>query len=483
MSRASRWLSAVALGLVVSAGGCALGPGRDIAKTRLRLPLLGKRDRVEAASAPRELLGSSDAHSPTSSPVRRAVVDARDATSERIRQVSGTIVEAPFKALSSGFKSGAARVSEAFTPSVREAQDPTSLSMKTAPKPKLFVSMARLAERSGRLEEAEQRYRQALEIDPRDLDALLGYARLKDRQGRLDDAIGFYRQAAEAHPDNATVHNDLGLCLARHKKLREAVAELERAIQLVPKETLYRNNIATVLVEIGDVDAAFGHLTEVHSRAVAYYNVGYLLQKKGQSQSAARLFAEALKIDPSLQQARAWLVRLQGRPATAPAPPQHRPAHDGRLEDLSVEAPDLRSARRQPLIPDGRLPKILFSSPQKHVPQKHVTTPGPRVMPPRAKAAPAPPFSKEPTPRVRQLPPVIESYNPRGAIVPQSYEDAPLPSGANPQAGKTLSSDQPVAEPPADAVPAPLPGDTEAIPLPVRSESEPSQTPAPEAAE
>ena len=56
---------------------------------------------------------------------------------------------------------------------------------------------------------------------------------------------------------------------------------MTHATELDRKNTLYRNNLATVLVDQGKLHEAFAHLRAVHTAGAAYYNMGYLLYKKG----------------------------------------------------------------------------------------------------------------------------------------------------------------------------------------------------------
>ena len=119
------------------------------------------------------------------------------------------------------------------------------------------------------------------------------------------------------YPQQASVHNNLGLCYARQNRLDEAVAALGHAIRLDAKNPLYRNNIAAVLVDQGRVNEAFLHLRAVHGDAAAYYNLGYLLNKKGQPQAALQDFRLALQADPSMDAARRWVEYLQRTMAQA----------------------------------------------------------------------------------------------------------------------------------------------------------------------
>ena len=64
--------------------------------------------------------------------------------------------------------------------------------------------------------------------------------------------------------------------------LNESVPALQEAVRLEPGSVEYRNNLATVLVEMGASRGSAGSSQGGHSEAVANYNLGYLLEKKGQ---------------------------------------------------------------------------------------------------------------------------------------------------------------------------------------------------------
>jgi tetratricopeptide (TPR) repeat protein len=225
-------------------------------------------------------------------------------------------ITSPFK---QGFdKLGRALNPKPSAPSHESEDDAISLKTKAKPGPELYVAVARLYEQAGKMGEAEVQYQLALQIQPNDLPALLGYARVKEHVGKPDEAIGLYQRAAKAHPQEAAVYNNLGLCYARQpNRLDDAITAMSRAVQLDPKNPLYRNNIATVLVDQGKPQDAFRQLCAVHEVATAYYNMGYLLHKKGQTQAATQHFALALRADPSMEAARRWLEYLQRSTAQA----------------------------------------------------------------------------------------------------------------------------------------------------------------------
>ena len=106
---------------------------------------------------------------------------------------------------------------------------------------------------------------------------------------------------------------------AHRGMLPAAVKAMQAAIQLRPKDVKYRNNIATALIQLGRPQEAFEHLCTVHDEASAHYDLGFLMMKIKQPQAAALQFSLALRINPSLVQARQWLDRLHGR-SSAPPP-------------------------------------------------------------------------------------------------------------------------------------------------------------------
>jgi tetratricopeptide (TPR) repeat protein len=241
-------------------------------------------------------------------------------------------------------KEGFSKIGDFFAPKSTPAEsirpdDPTSLKNDSKPSPKLYVAVARLYEQSGKTKEAELSYQRALKEDPQNLNALLSYARMKENLGEIEAAMAFYRRAVNAHPQQAVAHNHLGLCYARQNRQQEAIEEIVQAVRLDSRNTLYRNNLAAVLVEQNRLSEAFTALREVHGDAAAYYNLGYLLQKKGDLAAAEHHFVYALRVDPKMDSAQRWLNYLRGKgPGTqlAQQPQSREPLRVTRLP----QAPD-----------------------------------------------------------------------------------------------------------------------------------------------
>jgi len=220
----------------------------------------------------------------------------------------------PFRMVSGAF-AGSPKNEVNAGPQLPPESDPTRLSSK--PKemtPELYIHAAKLLERQGRGPDAERQYEKALQIDPASLKAIVGLARLYHRSQRVDDAERAYEDAVRRHPTASVVYNDYGLFKAHRRQVGEAAKLLHQAVRLSPESKLYRNNLATVLIEAGRSEEAYAQMRNVHGEAVAHYNVGYLLHQGGHTRAAQVHFRRALAANPNLTAARQMLGET--RPAS-----------------------------------------------------------------------------------------------------------------------------------------------------------------------
>jgi tetratricopeptide (TPR) repeat protein len=218
---------------------------------------------------------------------------------------------APFKALAPK------KDPNALAKNAPKEIDPISLEFESGPaSPALYVSMAQMADQGGNSAHARGMYQKALELDSKNLDALLGLARLEDREGNLEPALQLYQQAVTYHPEDARALNDLALCHARCGQMQQSLQLLTKAVQMNPTKALYRNNIAKVLIELNQFEPAMGHLMAVNEPAVANYNMAALLQERGRTAEAIPFLQNAVAIKPNMPEANKLLANLTG---TAPA--------------------------------------------------------------------------------------------------------------------------------------------------------------------
>ena len=229
------------------------------------------------------------------------------------------------ESITTSVKSGANKVTAALTPKPSPPEE-TSGFKDPKPTPSLYLAVGQLAERSGKLEEAETNYRKALALDSSYLPAMLGLAHLEDGRKNFDAADALYHRAVKKHPKEAMAHNDLGLCYHRQGKLKEAAKSLQTAVELQPSKHLYRDNLAAVLVEQGRNEEALKQLCSAHGDAVGHYNLAYLLAQRPDPRPSLPYFQLALEKDPNLTPAREWIAQLAPQAMVPrqpmPAPPQ-----------------------------------------------------------------------------------------------------------------------------------------------------------------
>jgi tetratricopeptide (TPR) repeat protein len=212
-----------------------------------------------------------------------------------------------------------------------------------APTPKLFIAAAQLCESHGDNNLARANYQEAMNKWPGDVEVLRAAARMEDRMGQLAIAENLYAKAVTANPGHAGALNDLGLCLARQGKLEASVQVLEQAINIRPDKALYRNNAATVLVEMRQDKRALAHLANVHGAADANYNFGQLLVQRNRAADATPYFQAAIDQNPEMQHARVALGKLRGdagSTTTSFEPAVSQPQTPAAQQTAPVAAPD-----------------------------------------------------------------------------------------------------------------------------------------------
>src|SRR5216683_7587789 len=73
-----------------------------------------------------------------------------------------------------------------------------------------LCALAELLEKEGKIAEATEKYRQALDISPSLYKIHNELARLLQQQGLLEEALGHYEQALALAPDEEIVYNNIG---------------------------------------------------------------------------------------------------------------------------------------------------------------------------------------------------------------------------------------------------------------------------------
>jgi protein O-GlcNAc transferase len=168
------------------------------------------------------------------------------------------------------------------------------------------LSLAIAHHQAGRLEVAEQIYRQILAAEPAHAEALhlLGVVAYQRGQHRM--AVGLLAQAIAKHPTDARYHNNLGQAYRALGNDAAAIACYRRAVELMPDYAVAHNNLGSLLRAAGSWDeavACYRRALEINpDYAEAWNNLANAQHEQQQLDAAAAAYRRALEINPALAQ-------------------------------------------------------------------------------------------------------------------------------------------------------------------------------------
>ena len=145
-------------------------------------------------------------------------------------------------------------------------------------------------------------YARALEIEPDYPEAHRSLAGRLASQGRLEEAISHYHQAIRIEPDLIQAHCGLGIALHLQGKLDEAIGHYRTALRIDPEHAEAHSSLACALAEQGKLDEAIGHYRRAlkikPGDAQVHHRLGRTLVMAGQFDSALEHFHRAARLKP-----------------------------------------------------------------------------------------------------------------------------------------------------------------------------------------
>jgi tetratricopeptide (TPR) repeat protein len=163
----------------------------------------------------------------------------------------------------------------------------------------------------GRLDEAIDHYRQAIEINPAFEEAYCNMGVVLHLQGKLDKAVEYYHKALSIDPSDAKAHYTLGLALKKKHNYTEAITGFRQALKLKPDFVEAYDDLADLLVALGKPDEAvpcYQHSLSLQpDYSPTYYKLGCVFASQGKFNEAADCFQQALRIKPDYAQAQSNL--------------------------------------------------------------------------------------------------------------------------------------------------------------------------------
>ncbi|MDQ2843798.1 MAG: tetratricopeptide repeat protein [Acidobacteriota bacterium] len=208
-------------------------------------------------------------------------------------------------------------------PADRLALQEAVMRRRLAKYPADFVAhynLGALDQTEGKLDEALQNYRAALQIEPANATARNSLAAVLMLQDRLPEAIEQLRATLTADPDYLNARYNLARALAAGGDLEAAALEYRTFLKAKPDDAQAQAALGTIYFKRQDLPDALACFRKAAADSSAdadvQANLGTLLAITGDLPAAAQAFEQALRIDPNHQAARANLARVRAQLAS-----------------------------------------------------------------------------------------------------------------------------------------------------------------------
>ena len=155
-------------------------------------------------------------------------------------------------------------------------------------------------DRLGALDAAIEAFQRAVDARPRFQKAERNLIVTLAKAGRGPDAVARARALAAASPEDAEAHFTLGLAQSE-QDVAEAMKSFTRVLELAPRHTLARYNLALVLKRADRLPEAIEQLTRaiaIEPRPEAHYTLGVIYWHQGEIDRAAAALRAAIEAEP-----------------------------------------------------------------------------------------------------------------------------------------------------------------------------------------
>jgi tetratricopeptide (TPR) repeat protein len=156
----------------------------------------------------------------------------------------------------------------------------------------------------GRLEDAREAFRRAVELLPDDPGALLGAGLASLATGRTGDAVAYLKQAAQLDPESEAALRGLLEIHRRDGRLGEALTAALRVEERSPADPVAPLDVAEICLALGRFDEASAAFTRLRSideepehEVYAYHGLIEVEILRGHMRRALDLTVDATKVD------------------------------------------------------------------------------------------------------------------------------------------------------------------------------------------
>ncbi len=169
--------------------------------------------------------------------------------------------------------------------------------------PLAYVTLGGIHNATGKNDLALEEFQRALQLDPRNADAIKGLAHSYESAGRAADAEAAYKKAIALRPDYWGGYNSLGAFYHSQGKFEDAITQFRHVIELTPDNAQAYSNLGAVYVDAGDYkkfpegEKALKRSIELSPSYGAFANLGYLYALEQRFAESADATEKALQIN------------------------------------------------------------------------------------------------------------------------------------------------------------------------------------------
>ena len=169
--------------------------------------------------------------------------------------------------------------------------------------PAAHVTLGSLNATLGKNDLALQEFQKALDINPRDADAILGMATINENLSHWKEAEEDYKRAIALRPEYWGGYTALGSFYDRQNRVQDAIAQFQHVTELTPDNTVAYSNLGAEYMVRDDAQsraaaqAAFEKSIQLAPNYAAYANLGLLYSYEKRYTEAANAMRRALELN------------------------------------------------------------------------------------------------------------------------------------------------------------------------------------------
>lgn len=176
------------------------------------------------------------------------------------------------------------------------------------------IQFAKQHHHAGDLQKAETIYRQILQLQPNNADALHLLGIIAAQMSNYEQAIQLFHRAIQINDSVDIYYANLGNAQVRLGQLTEAVVSLQRAVAINPNYAEAHDNLAKVLKQQGHINEAILHFQRAialkPNYVQAHNNLGNVFRELIKFDEAFECYQRAFALNPNYVQAHNNLANL-----------------------------------------------------------------------------------------------------------------------------------------------------------------------------